>query len=83
VDLLFVDMDKEYYPKAYHLFKERSGKGAVLMADNMLWDGKVLKTARDKATKGIKEFTRLVFNDSELVSTILPIRDGVLLSVRS
>jgi len=81
VDILFVDMDKELYPKAYHHFKERCRKGSILIADNMLWDGRVLKDAHDEATKGIKEFTRLVFNDPGLESAILPIRDGVLLSI--
>jgi predicted O-methyltransferase YrrM len=83
VDILFVDMDKELYPKAYHHFKERCRNGSILIADNMLWDGRVLKDARDEATRGIKEFTRLVFDDPELESTILPIRDGVLLSTRA
>lgn len=83
VDLLFVDMDKESYPEAYHLFKEHSHPGSILMADNMFWDGRVFEKASDDATRGIQEFTRLVFEDPELTSTLLPIRDGVLLSVAS
>lgn len=82
VDILFVDMDKELYPKAYRLFKERCSKGSILIADNILWDGRVLKKSREASTQGIQGFTRLVFSDPELASTILPIRDGVLLSIK-
>ena len=81
VDLLFVDMDKESYPAAYRLFKERCRKGAVLIADNMLWDGRVIRKSKEASTQGIQEFTRLVFDDPDMVSTILPIRDGVLISI--
>jgi len=82
VDILFVDMDKSSYPAAYELFKEKSRSGSLLIADNMLWSGKVIKKISDPDTLGIQKFTKLVFEDKNLISTILPIRDGVLFSRR-
>lgn len=76
-DIIFIDIDKENYPAAFQKAKPRLKKGGLLLADNLLWFGKVLENNRDPETLGIKEFTRLLFEDKDLFATILPIRDGV------
>ena len=81
-DVVFIDMDKENYPAAYKKAKKRIRKGGLLLADNVLWFGRVLEEAKDPATKGIKEFTRLLFSDPDFFATILPIRDGVAVGCR-
>ena len=76
-DIVFIDMDKENYPRAFQKAKRRIRKGGLILADNVLWFGKVLDGPKDPETKGILEFTRLLFSDPDFFSTILPIRDGV------
>ncbi len=76
-DVIFIDMDKERYPAGFKKAKARLRKGGLLIADNLLWFGKVLENKPDPETLGIKEYTRLLFSDKDFFATILPIRDGV------
>ncbi len=76
-DIIFIDIDKENYPAAFKKAAPRLRKGGLLIADNLLWFGKVLEDTDEPETLGIKEFTRLLFRDSEFFATVLPIRDGV------
>ena len=82
LDIVFIDMDKENYPAAFKKAKKRIRKGGLILADNTLWFGKVLEGPRDPETRGILEFTRLLFNDPDFFATILPIRDGVAVGYR-
>lgn len=81
-DIIFIDIDKEKYPAAFQKAKGRIRKGGLLLADNLLWFGKVLEKRTDPQTKGIQEFTRLLFGDPDFFATILPIRDGVGIGYR-
>lgn len=76
-DIIFIDMDKKNYPLAFKKAKPRLKKGGLILADNLFWFGKVLEAADDPDTSGIREFTRLLFQDPDFFATILPIRDGV------
>ena len=76
-DIVFIDIDKENYPAAYRQAKRYLKRGGLLLADNVLWFGKVLEESDEPETLGIKEFTRLLFSDPDYFATILPIRDGV------
>ena len=76
-DIIFIDLDKESYPKALELAKTKLNLGGLLIADNLLWFGQVLKKCGDHATEAIKEFNQKLFNDCNFISTLLPIRDGV------
>ncbi len=78
-DLVFIDADKENYPLYFDLIINRVNKGGIIIADNVLWSGKVLKKPKDEATKALINFNRLVKNDSRVESIILPIRDGLTL----
>ena len=81
-DLVFVDIDKEQYPEAFRKALPKIRKGGILAADNVLWFGKVVSRDRSPATEGIREFTRLIYGSKELMTTILPLRDGVSVSVK-
>jgi len=82
-DIIFCDVDKEDYPRAFRLAVSRLRKGGLLVADNVLWSGKVAeKNPAEATTKAILEFNRLLYSSSELVSTILPIRDGIAIAVK-
>lgn len=82
-DVIFCDVDKEDYPRAFRLAVARLRKGGLLIADNVLWSGKVAqKKPADASTKAILEFNRLLYSSPELFTTILPIRDGVAVAVK-
>lgn len=82
-DLVFVDGDKREYLKYHNMLLD--GKyvksGSFILADNVLWDGKVIdvspKNLKDPYTKGILEFNEFVKNDKRVELVILPIRDGM------
>ncbi len=80
-DLVFIDADKREYCDYYRLVFDRIPIGGFLLADNVLWDGKVIDPdARgEDQTRGIMEFNDLVQNDPRVRNVILTIRDGIML----
>lgn len=78
-DLIFLDADKENYPNYLGLLKDKLSPNGLLMVDNTLWNGKVLHPAHsgDQETKGIQKFNKMVKEDPELDSFLLPLRDGI------
>jgi len=80
--LVFIDADKEQYIDYYNLSMEKLRPGGFILADNVLWSGKVLETDEksDKETKGIKAFNDFVANDPRVEQVILSVRDGLLLA---
>ncbi|MFP4047213.1 MAG: O-methyltransferase [Bacteroidales bacterium] len=78
-DLIFIDGDKREYPEYLIKCKNKLNPGGFIIADNVLWDGKVLneKQNSDQHTKGIKKFNDLVNRDESLENIILPLRDGL------
>lgn len=82
-DIIFCDIDKEDYPRAFRIAIPRLRKGGLFVADNVLWSGKVAqKNPREPSTKAILEFNRLLYNSPDLFTTILPVRDGVAVALR-
>lgn len=82
-DIIFCDLDKEDYPRALRLALPRLRKDGLLVADNVLWSGRVTQAKpEEEATKAIQEFNRLLYASPELFTTILPIRDGVAVAVK-
>jgi caffeoyl-CoA O-methyltransferase len=81
-DIIFCDVDKEDYPRAFRLAVPRLRKGGLLVADNVLWSGKVADKNPDASTKAILEFNRLIYSSPELFTTILPIRDGIAVCIK-
>ena len=75
-DIIFCDIDKEGYPEAFRKAVPRIRKGGLLLADNVLWHGRVVEPPQDAATRGILEFNRLIYSSPDLFPTILPVRDG-------
>lgn len=80
-DLVFMDGDKREYPQYLRMILPKVKIGGFILADNILWDGKVAKPNMpdDNYTKGIMDFNDMVKNDERLEKTIIPIRDGLLL----
>ena len=91
-DIVFNDVDKEDYPRVFRLVPDRVRKGGLFITDNVLWSGRVAKVAAGQngsdpelstpATKGIVEFNRLLYASRDFFTTMLPLRDGVAVSLR-
>jgi caffeoyl-CoA O-methyltransferase len=77
-DLVFIDADKENYSNYYRLVMERLRPGGVIIADNVLWSGKVLENEKDASTLALYEFNKLVLEDARVSNVLLPIRDGLM-----
>jgi predicted O-methyltransferase YrrM len=81
-DIIFNDVDKIDYPRAFRLALPRLKRGGLFIADNVLWSGRVAKPNPDAQTKAILEFNKLIYGSKDLFTTILPIRDGVAVCVK-
>lgn len=78
-DLVFIDADKESYSLYYDLVIDNVRPGGFILADNVLWSGKVLQEKQDKDTKAVMDFNRKVHQDPRVENVLLPIRDGILM----
>ena len=80
-DLVFIDAGKEQYLRYYKLIFDKVKSGGFILADNALWDGKVLQEEKniDKETRGIKEFNDFVQQDARVENFLLPFRDGLMI----
>lgn len=81
-DVVFIDLDKEGYPAAWDLARTRVRVGGLVVTDNTLWQGKVAGRARDAATTAVREYNRRSQSDPAFLTTLLPLRDGVAVSLR-
>jgi len=79
-DLVFIDADKENYSNYYCLLIDSLKSGAFIIADNVLWSGKVVENTEqfDQETAALAEFSRMVQEDSRVENVLLPIRDGLM-----
>lgn len=79
-DLVFIDADKRQYADYYRLVFDKVRAGGIIVADDVLWEGKVLDEAsRDAQTRGILDFNALVQADGRVENLLLPIRHGLML----
>lgn len=80
-DLVFIDADKREYLEYYQTVFNKVKKGGYILADNTLWDGKVIEAVdpNDKQTIGVMAFNEFVAKDKRVETVILPLRDGLTL----
>jgi O-methyltransferase family protein len=80
-DLVFIDADKREYSKYYHLVFDKVRAGGMIIADDVLWDGKVAdpNVKLDAQTQGILEFNDMVQADSRVENVLLPVRHGLMM----
>ncbi len=78
-DLVFIDADKENYSLYYDLVFDKVKVGGAILADNVLWSGKVTHTKMDKDTRALNEFNKKVNNDARVEALLLPLRDGIMI----
>ena len=81
-DLVFIDADKSNYVNYFNLIIDKMNKGGVILSDNVLWSGKVVEKieTKDKDTKALLEYNKLLAEDERIETIILPIRDGLTIS---
>jgi predicted O-methyltransferase YrrM len=81
-DLVFIDADKVNYSNYYDLVFDKVRKGGFIIADNVLWYGKVLDK-NDKDTQAIKDYNEKVLHDTRVTNTLLPLRDGLMIAQKT
>ena len=81
-DFVFLDADKTNYINYFELIIPKMNSGGVILSDNVLWSGKVIKEAdvKDKDTQVLQEFNKLLATDTRIESVLLPLRDGLTIS---
>ncbi|MGH9774773.1 MAG: O-methyltransferase [Candidatus Acidiferrales bacterium] len=76
-DLIFIDVDKHQYPAALRKALPRLRHGGLLITDNVLWSGRVVKKSADANTRAIQKFNHMIYTSRILFPVIVPLRDGV------
>lgn len=80
-DLVFIDADKTNYSRYYDLIIDRIPSGGYILADNVLWSGKVInekEVEKDPDTKAIVAFNEKIQNDDRVQNVLFPVRDGIM-----
>lgn len=80
-DLVFIDAEKKEYKKYYESAISKTAKGGLILSDNVLWSGKVIKplNKKDQATKALLEYNSYLKNDPRVATVMLSVRDGLTL----
>ena len=80
-DIVFIDADKDNYINYYHLVFPMVKVGGYIIADNVLWSGKVIDSSQqDKDTSLLREYNQLVHQDDRVEEVLFPIRDGLMIA---
>jgi predicted O-methyltransferase YrrM len=80
-DLVFIDADKKNYLNYYDLVIERMNPGGIILADNILWSGKVIdEAAQDRETVLLRQYNERIQADERVENILLPIRDGIMVA---
>jgi predicted O-methyltransferase YrrM len=82
-DVVFNDIDKQAYPDSLEAIVPKLRSGGVLIVDNLLWHGRIFDLTDDsEPTRGVRELTRRITTDASWISSVVPIRDGVLVAFK-
>ena len=81
-DLVFIDADKLSYLQYYEMVIDNMNKDGYIIADNVLWSGKIVEDASDKKTEAMRQFNDMVMNDDRVENILLPVRDGLMVMRR-
>ena len=81
-DIIFNDIEKEDYPQVIDKAYDKLSSGGLFITDNVLWHGRVISQDDSAPTEGVREFTKLLMSHKGFYTTIIPIRDGLSISVK-
>jgi caffeoyl-CoA O-methyltransferase len=79
-DLVFLDADKENYAHYYDAVMDRVRPGGFIVADNVLWSGRVLDEEKDSETEALDAYNRKIAADARVEQVLLPVRDGLMIA---
>ncbi len=80
LDLVFIDADKPHYSNYFDLVIDRVPSGGFIIADNVLWGGKVLDAAKDENTQALYDYSEKILADDRVETILLPVRDGLMVA---
>jgi predicted O-methyltransferase YrrM len=82
-DIIFNDIDKDGYPASVPVVYEKLRPGGLLIIDNMLWSGKIFdEKDKSPATIGVRDVTKLLTDSTQWITTLAPIRDGLIVAMK-
>ncbi|HVE76400.1 MAG TPA: O-methyltransferase [Actinomycetota bacterium] len=82
-DIVYCDIDKQDYPRAFLTARDKVRPGGLYICDNVLWSGRVASDQeQDDLTRAIREHNELIVSDPHFASSIVPLRDGVMVALR-
>jgi predicted O-methyltransferase YrrM len=81
-DIIFNDIEKEDYPQVIDKAYDKLSPRGLFITDNVLWHGRVISQDDSAPTEGVREFTKLLMSHKGFYTTIIPIRDGLSISVK-
>ena len=81
-DLVFIDAGKRDYPAYWDLVMDKTRSGGLIIADNILWSGKVVEDNKNLDTQILDSFNKKVLNDARVECVLLPLRDGLMMAIK-
>ena len=81
-DLVFIDAGKRDYPAYWDLVIDKTRSGGLIIADNILWSGKVVEDNKNLDTQILDSFNKKVLNDARVECVLLPLRDGLMMAIK-
>lgn len=82
-DIIYCDIDKTDYPRAFRLARERLRPGGLYLCDNVLWSGRVADASNtEESTQAIREHNLMIYSDPAFQPSIIPTRDGVMAALK-
>jgi len=82
-DVVYCDIDKGDYPRAFEVAKSKLRKGGLYMCDNVLWSGRVARNDDDAWTEAIRKTNKMIYDDPDFIPMIIPVRDGVMVALKA
>ncbi len=81
-DMVFIDAGKRDYPQYWDLVIEKTRHGGLIIADNVLWSGKVVEEKKNLDTQILDDFNKKVLVDTRVECLLLPLRDGLMMAIK-
>lgn len=79
-DIVFIDADKTNYSNYYDLVIDKLSVGGYIIADNVLWSGKVVSSEKDSDTQALVDYSKKIQHDERVQNVLFPIRDGLMIA---
>lgn len=81
-DIVFIDAGKRDYPQYWDLVIDKTRSGGLIIADNVLWSGKIIEEKKNLDTQILDSFNKKVLADTRVECVLLPLRDGLMMAIK-